>query len=393
MRGGTRLLLLLAAATGIAPFSLHVIAPALPEIAAGLAVGPAAAQLMISAALLATAAATLVLGTLSDRYGRRPVLLWSLGAAALGSLAVVLAPGIEAAVAGRFLQAAGGSVGMVVARAVATDLFAREGAGAFIARLTAVMVLMPMVAPWIGGELVGVVGWRGLFVLILALVLAVGLVALLAMPETMAPGGGGGRGPAWLAAGLAFAARSRTFWAETLFSAFQISAFFSFVGAAPFVMREAYGHGPEIYGRWFVLVSLLFIAGNLASARIAPRLGPAGMHHLGAFCTLGLAGLALLAGEAGLVTGALGLFLPACCNAVGAGLVMPQAVAAAVAARAERAGAASSLLGFLQFAMAGTAAQLAGALDHGRPLPVLLMLWGLAAVSFALWLLLRRRGG
>lgn len=392
MPSRTRLLLLLAAATGLGPFSLQVVAPALPDVARDLAVSPAAAQLMISVALAGTAVATIVLGTLSDVFGRRPVLLSALAVSVAGTVGVLLAPGIEAAVAGRFLQAAGASAGLVIARAVATDLYRREEAAAFISRLTAVMVLMPMVAPAVGGELVGVTGWRALFVMILALALLLLAVSAAFMPETLAerrPQAGIG----WLGRGLAYAASSRAFWSEALFSAFQISAFFSFVGAAPFVMVEAYGAGPEQYGRWFIAISLCFIAGNLTGPALARRVGPAMMHVLGAGFSVGLGGLAALAGAAGLVEGPLALFLPAGFNAAGAGLSMPTAVASAVAARAERAGAASSLVGFVQFMMAGLAAQVAGAMDHGGPAGAHLTLLGLASAGITAWALLRPRGG
>ncbi|MEM9012079.1 MAG: MFS transporter [Pseudomonadota bacterium] len=379
MSPDTRLLLLLAAATGIAPFMLHAIAPGLPEVAESFGVSSAVAQLLLSLGLAAMAVATVFLGTLSDAVGRRPVLLVSMGVAAIGSAVVAVAPTIEVAIAGRVAQAAAAAGGITIARAVAADLYDRDRATAFIAKLTAVMVLMPMIAPAAGGELVVAFGWRSVFIVGTLLTIATWLGLWLGVRETLeVPSGRVDL--AHLFSGLAYAAESRIFWGCTLFSALQMAAFFSFVGAAPFVMREAYGFGPEIYGRYFVFISAIFMASNYAASLLSAQLGTAAILRLGAFIAVVGVGAMLFALASGM-EGPVWLFIPAGVNAVAAGLSLPSAVSLAVLDRAKRAGAASSFVGFAQFLLAGIATQVGGALPHTSPLPVIALLWALSTLG------------
>ncbi|MEO1001372.1 MAG: MFS transporter, partial [Pseudomonadota bacterium] len=309
------------------------------------------------------------------------VLVVALAVAAAGGVLAALAPTIEVAIAGRILQAGAAAAGITVARAVATDCYERDLATSFIARLTGVMVFMPMIAPAIGGELVVAFGWRSVFVLGAVLTVVVSVWVFFQLEETIkakAPRVDFGH----LFRGLAYAAESRVFWGLTLFSALQMGAFFSFVGSAPFVMAEAYGFGPEIYGRYFFFIAVIFMASNFVSSVAVKRLGAQTTLRIGAAISVFGVGVFVALMLAGL-DGPVWLFVPAGINGVAGGFALPAAVSLAVLERSERAGAASSLVGFVQFLMAGLASQIGGAIPHGSALPSILLIWALGLAGVA----------
>ncbi|MGF1552814.1 MAG: MFS transporter [Paracoccaceae bacterium] len=390
----TALVALLAALTAIGPFSLQVLAPALPAIATDLSVSASAAQLVLSSSLVAMALATLVWGPLSDRFGRRPVMIAAMALAVLGSVLGALAPGLGLAVAGRALQAGGAIAGMVVARAIAQDVWGREGAAGAIGQITAAMVVAPMLAPVVSGTLVEASGWRAIFWLTAGLAALLVLLAAVRLHETApAPARAATRLSATLVdTGHAFAelGRDRAFWAHAGYGIASLSAFLFFVGAAPFVMEEAFGIGARGYGLWFVGVAGAYMASNLACGRVTARLGSERALRLGA-------GIALLGIVLGLSLALSGVAHPAAVIApvmvqsIGAGLSVPNALAGATAAVPGRAGAASGLMGSAQFATAGLATQVAGALPHGDAVALMGGMGAMLAAGLALNLGLGRR--
>lgn len=287
------LVALLAAVTAIGPFALQALTPALPSVSGELRVPTALTQLMLSLSLVATAFATLVWGPLSDRLGRRPMLVAGMALAALGSGAAALAPGIWPAILGRLVQAAGAAAGAVLARAVAQDLYGRERASGVIGQITAVMVLAPMLAPVLSGLIVETVGWRGVFALsgLAALVLAAW--SRLGLRETAPP-----RAPdtplAFLR-GFAEVARVRAFWSHGCFGAASLAAFLFFVGAAPYVMQEAYGAGPAVYGIAFIPLAAAYMLANMACGWVTAHWGRRRTILTGGALTLGAMGVGLVA--------------------------------------------------------------------------------------------------
>lgn len=383
-----RLLVLLAAVTGVGPLAMHAMVPVLPEIAKEFNVPIPNVQMMITLALVGMALATLLIGTVSDALGRRPVLLFALAITCFGSVVAGMAPTIEVAIAGRFVQASAGVAGIVLARAIATDKFTPVIAGSFVAKLTAVMVIMPMLAPSIGGELSLITGWRGVFFLVAILTAVLWGWALLRLPETNTDKHGE-LGLRALGQGLIYSAQSREFWRYSILAIFLMASFFYFVGAAPFVMDEAFGFEPNIYGRYFLSTSVFYLAGNLIAAQFLSRIGLFRIILLAGFFNVICIGTVVLIAALGGNTPLL-LFLPAGFSGLGAGISAPPCLAAAVAARSERAGAASSLVGFCQFAVASLAAYVAAFVDHSTIFPTVLGFWILMLFGFGGWLLLRR---
>lgn len=383
------LVALLAALTAIGPFAMQALAPALPAVARDLQVSAAAAQLLLSVSLAAMAVATLVWGPLSDRLGRRPVLIGAMWLAALGSAAAGVAPDLGLAVAGRVLQAAGAVAGMVLGRAIAQDVYGRQGAAGVIGQITAAMVVAPMVAPVISGVVVELAGWRVVFALVTAIAVGLALLAQARLPETAPPAEP--RGWMDVGRGLAEVAGRRTFWAYALYGVGSFASFLFFVGSAPFVMQEAYGIGPTGYGLYFMLISATYMVSNMLCGPLTRRLGERRALRAGAaFAIAGVGvGVALALGGA---VHPMVLMLPMMLQSLGAGLSVPNTMAGAVGAAPDRPGAASGLMGFCQFLGGGVMAQVAGFLPHGTVLPSLLTMQGLLVTGFVLHLVLAREG-
>ena len=381
------LVTLLAAVTGIGPFALQALSPALPAISAGFRVPPEVAQLMLSLSLVAMAATTLVWGPLSDRLGRRPMMVAGMVIAGLGSGLAAVAPVLSVAILGRLLQAGGAVAGMVLARAVAQDLYGRERAAAVIGQVTAVMVLAPMLAPVLSGLIVEAVGWRGIFGLVGAGAVALALWARLALPETAPRGARESRRAALR--GFAEVALLRGFWSHAFFGAASLAAFLFFVGAAPYVMQQAYGAGPAVYGLFFMPLAATYMISNMACGRMTARYGPRRMILVGGGCSLAAMAGGLLAMALGLDHAAV-LMVPAMFHSVGAGLAVPNAIAGAVGAAPARAGAASGLFGFVQFMAGAASTQVAGFLPHGVAAPTLVGMTVLSALGLAGYLSFER---
>ncbi len=381
------LIALLAAVTAIGPFALQALSPALPALATDFAVPAAVAQLMLSLSLVAMAASTLVWGPVSDRLGRRPVMVAGLVLAGFGSALAALAPELWIAILGRLMQAGGAVAGMVLARAVAQDLYGKDRSAAVIGQITAAMVVAPMVAPALSGLIVESVGWRGIFALVAVAALGLALWVRAKLPET-APRG---RRENPLATLRAFGriGRLRTFWAHACFGAFSLAGFLFFVGAAPYVMEQAYGARPSVYGFFFMPLAATYMLANMACGRMTSRFGGRRMIIFGGGCTIAAMATGLVVMSLGVIN-PLALMVPAFFHSIGAGLSVPNSIAGAVGAAPERAGAASGLLGFIQFLTAAVTTQIAGFLPHDIAAPTLVGMAVLSTIGLSGFLALER---
>ena len=381
------LIALLAAVTAIGPFALQALSPALPALAADFKVPAAVAQLMLSLSLVAMAVSTLVWGPVSDRLGRRPVMLAGLVLAGFGSALAALAPELWVAILGRLMQAGGAVAGMVLARTVATDLYGKDRSAAVIGQITAAMVVAPMVAPALSGLIVESVGWRGIFALVAGAAFGLALWVRASLPET-APRG---RRESPLATLRAFGeiSRLRAFWAHACFGAFSLAGFLFFVGAAPYVMEQAYGARPSVYGLFFIPLAATYMLANMACGRMTSRFGSRRMIIFGGGCTIVAMATGLVVMSLGVVD-PLALIVPAFFRSIGAGLSVPNSIAGAVGAAPERAGAASGLLGFIQFLTAAVTTQIAGFLPHDIAAPTLAGMAVLSIIGLSGFLALER---
>jgi len=350
-----RLLPLLMAMTAIGPATLNILVPALPGLVTRLGSDTATVQLTLTLYLLSLAAAQLLLGPLSDRYGRRPVVLAGLALSVAASLAAFAAGSIHALIAARVAQAAGASTGIVIGRAIIRDLYERERAAAMIGLVTTAMVIAPMISPLIGGILDTAFGWEAIFLFIAAFSGVVFLWALRVLPETR---------PANMAHALGLLVEqwrallgSAKFHGYVLCAALGSAPFFTFLGGGPHVVVTLMGRTSAEYGLWFAVTSLGYMSGNFTASRLSQRFGIDAMIMAGVVFELIGASLTTLLVATMPAAGPAIIFLPQMVISYGNGLLLPNAIAGAISIRPQAAGAASGMTGFVQMATGAVSTQ------------------------------------
>jgi MFS transporter, DHA1 family, multidrug resistance protein len=381
------LMAILVAVSGLNPIAVNMFVPAMPEIMRGLGTDHAMIQLVLSAYLFSTAAAQLMLGTLSDRFGRRPVLIGGLILFIIASAICTVAESIEMLIGARILQGGGGCVGIVLGRAVIRDRYDRNRAASMLGYVTMGFAIAPMVGPVIGGLLNDNVGWRSIFALQTGLGIIVAVTSYLFLPETRDPAKTAGDRPTPRHS-FATLARIPAFWAYALTCAFGTSVFFSFLGGTPFVAIDMLGMTGTEYGLYFVLVPGGFLIGNFLTARYSQRIGIYFMIVAGSLVTL----FAVVGMAAVFAAGwyhPLALFVPMYAIGFANGLTLANALAGAVSVRPDLAGAASGLAGSMQIGFGAVATVVIGALlatTHSvLPLTICMALLAAGGVAAAVW--------
>jgi len=384
------LILLLAMVSALGPVAMQILLPGVPIIKESFGVSTGVAQLTLSLSMAAIALATLAYGPLSDRYGRRPVLIAGMSIAVIGSLLCMVAPTIELLIAGRFVQAAGGAVGMVVARAIVRDVYDARESASVIATLVMVMVVMPMLSPAVGGELMVRFDWHSVFLLVALISVVLVVLLWLLLPETL-------REPVAFS-GLRDLLRTyarlwqdRAFRGHSLCVSFVSVVFFAFISAAPEIMVSVLHRPANEYGYYFIIVPLGFMAGNYLTRYFGRRHSLHRMIQYGSsLCIAGLV-LALLLQLLGIVHPA-ALFLPVALAILGNGITLPNAQAGALNAAPSLAGSASGLTGFMQMAFSAVAAQAVALIFNGTVYPMLLLMLAASVVSLLSFRLLVTEG-
>src|SRR5712672_3877572 len=260
-------LLLLVAMTGVAPISLYLLVPALPVLATTFGRDIAIAQMTVSLYMVGIACSQLIMGPLSYRFGRRPVLLAGLGLMVLASAACIFAETLPQLIAARFLQALGGATGMVVSRAIIRDLYGRERIGAMISLVIAVMMIAQMLSPLTGGLLETAFGWRAIFYVITAASLTIAVLIAIVLPETRRDRAEGSnfRGDV---GGLL---TSRAFIGYVLCQVLASQIIFTFAGGGPYIVVTQMGRSSAEYGAWFATTGFAYLVGNFFCVSFAPR--------------------------------------------------------------------------------------------------------------------------
>jgi DHA1 family bicyclomycin/chloramphenicol resistance-like MFS transporter len=387
---------LLTALVALGPISTDLYLPSLPSLAHYFAVGVDDIQLTLSVFLVGLATGQLVYGPLSDRFGRRPVLLVGLAIYVAASVVCMLSPSVAVLVAARFVQALGACVGPVLGRAIVRDVYGREGAARTLAYMSAAMALAPAIGPILGGFLEDWFGWRINF---LALVLYGGsglVITWRILPET-------NRAPDLLAAqpirillGYRGFLNHRAYVGYVLCCACAYSGIFAFISGSSYVLQEVVGLGPVGFGLCFAGVVIGYIIGTIVAGRLSRRLGIDRLIAVGA--GIGVAGgallltLALAATAHGPLGGALLIVGPMLVFMIGVGLVLPNSIAGAIGPFPRGAGAASALLGFTQMTVAAAIGIAVAAFYDGTSVPMTATIAAVAVgVLLAFTLLVRRR--
>ena len=381
-----RMIILLAAVSALGPVGMQILLPALPVIKQKFYVTNDVAQLTLSLSMLAIAIGTLVYGPLSDKFGRKRVMLVGIVITIFGSIVCFVADSIMLLISGRFIQAFGGAVGLVLARAIVRDVYGPEEAARVIATLVMVMVVLPMMSPALGGELMQRFGFESVFIVI-ALASAIAFVFLfLWLPETLAkPVPFEGVKSMLMTFSKLFA--SRVFCGYAFCVTFVSVVFFSFISAAPEIMVSVLKRPPTEYGYYFIMIPAGFMTGNYVARHYGRTISIDNMIAIGA--SIGVFGiiLALLLQTLGM-SSPVALFLPIALAVFGNGITLPNAQAAAINEFPEYAGTASGLTGFLQMAVSSVAAQAVALIFNGTVYPLL----GLMLVASIISLLIFRWG-
>jgi DHA1 family bicyclomycin/chloramphenicol resistance-like MFS transporter len=360
-------LVILVCVTAIAPFSMQMFLPALPFIQVDFGVTQDLAILTLTLSLFAIAFGNFVYGPLSDRFGRKPVLLAGLMIFLAGSLLAALAQDISILIAGRLLQGAGGAAGMVVARAIVRDVYGASQAARAISYLTMAMVFAPMFAPTVGGLLTDAIHWRAVFAFVAVLIMPVLLITWFRLEETSPLTGTAAKG--MLLAGIRRLSRSARFWGFTISSSLSIAIFFVYVAATPFLAINVLGHSAAEYGMTYLVVAGCYITGTFLGTRLHPWLGERGLIAFGSI------GVALVTGGAIVVylttpLSIVTLVAPAALFSLFQGSTIPVGQAGAINVDPRYAGAASGLVGFFQMGCAAVMAQLVADMADGTVWPM-----------------------
>jgi len=379
-RGGTAsLLAILIAATALGPLSLNIFIPSMPGLQTAFGADYGTVQLVLTLYLVGLAGAQLVHGPLSDRFGRRPVMLGGLALHLVGSVACLLAPTIGWLIAGRLVQAVGGCVGMVVGRAIVRDRFDRERTASILAYITMAMMVAPMLGPTLGGFLDVWFGWRSSFAFVLAAGVLLSAATFKWLPETL-PQPAQGAAFHTILPDFGRLLRQRVFCGYSLQIAGTALSFMAFVGGAPYVTVRLLERPPSDYGLYFIPIAAAYIVANFAAARISPRLGIDRSITLGVLITVvgAVVGVALhLGGPPSMWT----YFGPMALIAFGHGFCLPTGFAGAVSVEPRLAGAAAGLSGFLQMSIGAATSFVVGSLmaDDAGPMLFAVLVGTLAA--------------
>ncbi|MEV5710725.1 Bcr/CflA family multidrug efflux MFS transporter [Actinoallomurus sp. NPDC052274] len=387
--GRLRLALILGALSAIGPLSIDMYLPALPKLTRDLSAGASLVQLTLTACLVGLAVGQVVAGPVSDTWGRRRPLLVGVVLYTVASLLCAVAPSVPTLIALRLVQGAAGAAAIVIARAIVRDLYDGPEAARFFSLLMLVNGVAPIAAPVIGGQLLRLTSWRGVFVLIAILGALMVAAAGAGLRETLPPGARhtGGLGSALRTfAGLC---ADRVFVGYALSGGLAFAAMFAYISGSPFVVQDIYGLSPQAYSLIFAVNALGIVAAGQVSGRLVGRVP---------LRTLLAAGLGVsLAGGVALVVaigGGLGLpgVLPALFLVVSAiGLITPNATALALTGRPPAmAGSASALLGLAQFVIGGVAAPLVGVAGSHTAVPMGVVIAALTAAALMAYLVLTR---
>jgi MFS transporter, DHA1 family, multidrug resistance protein len=385
-------LVLLVAMNGIGPISLYMLVPMLPQLAAMFSQDISVAQLTVSLYMVGLACSQLVMGPLSDRFGRRPVLMCCFGLVVIANIGCIFAQTLPQLIAGRFLQAIGGAAGMVISRAIIRDIYDRSRVGGMISLVIAVMMIAQMLSPLLGGVLETWFGWRSIFYVLAAVTTLTVIAIMLALPETRriaAPTSDSG-----FFKDVRALSTDRAFIGYVLCQMLASSIIFTFAGGGPYLVINHMGRSTTEYGAWFATAGFAYMIGNLVSVRLSPRYGLDRMIWLGLAIQIAGSVLNTFFGVIGWNQMPAWLYGTHMIIMFGNAFAMSNASAGAISVRPQASGTASGAMGFLQMGFGALCSQLGAYLGGSftTPLPLNIAILALSsACAAAIMLLVPRR--
>ena len=379
------LILVLAATLAVGEAAIDMFLSSLPSLTDVFDTGASRAQLTLSVYLVGFAFAQLFYGPISDRYGRKKPLIAGTVLFVAASIACGLATSIEMLIVFRFIQSLGGAAGFVIALAIVRDMHDRDTAALMLARMGTVIGFAPGIAPIIGGYLLLWFGWRANFFVLAGWgMLVIALVALWIAESNTRLDPTATR-PRQIVRNFGTLMRNRTYLGYTLTMVFAFSTFFAFISGAPFVIIEVFGVAPENFAPMTITIMVFgFVSGTLLADRLGQRYGVervfAGAIMLSAVGGIGAAALPWLG-----VQSVAGVVAPLVVFSFAMGFIFPLGTAGAIGPFPHMAGAASSLLGFLESAVGASFGALVGILHNGTVFPMTLVIGATTAMSLAVY--------
>lgn len=385
-RAHLKFVLVLGGLSAFGPLSIDMYLPALPRMATDLHAADTTVQLTLSAFIVGLALGQLVLGPLSDALGRRRPLLVGLVLYVVGSVLCAVSPDAWLLVAARGVQSLGAAAGIVIARATVRDLFSGTAMTKFFSTLMLVSGLAPILAPLIGGQLLNWTSWRGVFVVLTAFGALLLAVVVFFFPEPSAS-----RSPARLGQVMRTYGRlvvDRSFAGYALASGLLFASMFAYISGSSFALQGVYGLSPQAYSVVFGVNGVGIVLAGQLNGRLVGRVRERALLLSG--LVLGVSGGAFVLVSV-LFRAPLAFLLVSLFLLVSSiGLVMPNASSLALASHARSAGAASALLGVLQFVVGAVATPLVGLGGPGTAVPMAATMAGFALLALLAYLSLTR---
>jgi MFS transporter, DHA1 family, multidrug resistance protein len=373
------------------PVSVDLVLPGLPAIGEAFGADAARVQLTFSAFILGVAAGQLVQGPLSDRFGRRPVMLCGVFLFVVAAVACALSGTILMLTLSRFVQGFAACTGQIVARAIIRDRYDRDEATRALANMMAVFGVMPIIGPVLGGQLTTAFGWPALFWFDAAFGAGLLLLTLWLLKESNTTPDRRALEPRRLAVNAAAILRNPVFRGYAMCQIFAFAGLFVFLAAVPAVMIGELGETPASFGIYLSLVMVGYVVGQIAVGRMVGHVSVDTLLRIGVLSGVA-ASLALLALSTAGVTATGPLMVPAFLWFVSLAFIQPPATAGAMSPFGATAGAAASVMGFLSFLAAAIAGFLAGVLVDGSMSALALgMVASAAAGAAAFFLAVRGR--
>jgi DHA1 family bicyclomycin/chloramphenicol resistance-like MFS transporter len=383
-----RYALILGGLSAFGPLSIDMYLPALPTMTDDLHSSDTVLQLTLTAFIIGIALGQLVVGPLSDAMGRRKPLLAGLALYVVGSILCVVSPSAELLIVARVIQALGASAGIVIARATVRDLFSGTAMTKFFSTLMLVNGLAPILAPIVGGQILTLTSWRGVFVVLTVFGTLLLAVVAVSLPEPLPVELRKPARPMSILRTYARILRDKSFVGYALASGLMFAGLFAYISGSSFVLQDIYGLSPQGYSLAFGLNGIGIVLVGQLNGLIVGRLPER---------TLLIAGLlASFAGGVGVLLatslhlGLVALLVPLFVLVSSIGLVMPNASSLALADQAGNAGSASALLGVLQFVIGGLATPLVSLGGPDTAVPMALVMAGFATLALLVFFTLAR---
>ncbi|MEV4282904.1 multidrug effflux MFS transporter [Actinoplanes xinjiangensis] len=383
-----RIVLVLGLLTALGPLTIDMYLPSLPAITTDLQTSAAAVQLTLTGTLVGLAFGQLLVGPLSDAFGRRWPLLAGIAVHILASVFCVIAPNVAVLGALRVLQGLGAAAAAVVAMAMVRDLFTDNAAARLFSRLMLVVGVAPILAPTVGGLVLNWTSWRGVFVVLTVVAVTISAVSALVLPETLPPAARRSGGVRGTVRDYGRLLTDRVYVGLILVAGLAMAALFAYVSGSSYVFQDGYGMSEQQFALVFAGGAVGLIGATQFNVRLLRRWSP--QQIMSAALVAGLVfGLAFLILAITGVGGLIGVLIPLWLVLAMVGLAMPNAPALALSRHGEAAGTAAALLGAVQFGVGALAAPLVGVLGVGEVAMAVVVFGGMLSATLVCFLVVQ----